>query len=83
MKKIFLVACLLWMNAAHAQVEKPVSQVKPLTLETAWLLAEQNSVSLKAARAAVIAAEGQAEDTRGFLWNNPRSEEHTSELQSR
>lgn len=71
MKKIFLVACLLWMNAAHAQVEKPVSQVKPLTLEAAWLLAEQNSVSLKAAHAAVIAAEGQAEDTRGFLWNNP------------
>ena len=72
MKKLFGTACLLWITAAHAQgTEMPVTPVKRLTLREAWTLAEQNSVSLKSARAAVVAAEGHAEDTRGLLWNNP------------
>ena len=72
MKKLFGIACLLWITAAHAQgTEMPVTPAKPLTLQEAWTLAEQNSVSLKSARAAVVAAEGHAEDTRGLLWNNP------------
>jgi cobalt-zinc-cadmium efflux system outer membrane protein len=72
MKKLFGTACLLWITAAHAQgTGMPVTPAKPLTLNEAWTLAEQNSVSLKSARAAVVAAEGHAEDTRGLLWNNP------------
>lgn len=71
MKKIFLVACALCISAAHAQIAAPVAQANPLALKEAWRLAEQNSLSLKAAQAAALAAEGQAEDTRGLLWNNP------------
>ena len=72
MKRLLGFACLLWISAAQAQgTEIPVTPAKPLTLQEAWLRAEQNSISLKAARAAVIAAEGHAEDTRGLLWNNP------------
>lgn len=66
------VACLLWIAAAQAQVaEVALPPAKPLTLREAWLVAEQNNTSLKAARAAVVAAQGHAEDTRGLLWNNP------------
>lgn len=72
MKRLLGFACLLWISAAQAQgTEMPLTLAKPLTLQEAWLRAEQNSISLKAARAAVIAAEGHAEDTRGLLWNNP------------
>lgn len=72
MKKLLGIACLLWIAATQAQgAEMPVTPAKPLTLHDAWLLAEQNSISLKAARAAAIAAEGHARDTRGLLWNNP------------
>ncbi|MBX3532389.1 MAG: TolC family protein [Rhizobiaceae bacterium] len=72
MKRLLGFACLLWISAAQAQgTEIPVTPAKPLTLQEAWRLAEQGSISLKTARAAVIAAEGHAEDTRGLLWNNP------------
>ena len=72
MKKLLGITCLLWLAAAQAQgSEMPVTPAKPLTLQEAWTLAEQNSISLKSARAAVAAAEGHAEDTRGLLWNNP------------
>lgn len=43
----------------------------PLTLEEAWRRAEERNVSLVAARAAVVAAEGQEADARAILWNNP------------
>lgn len=65
------MACLLVVTTVHAQVEQPKKLVKPLTLTEAWRLGEQNSIKLKAANAAVVAAEGQAEDSRGLLWNNP------------
>lgn len=72
MKKLLGITCLLWLAAVQAQgSEMPVTPAKPLTLHEAWILAEQNSISLKAARAAVTSAEGHAEDTRGLLWNNP------------
>jgi cobalt-zinc-cadmium efflux system outer membrane protein len=44
----------------------------PLTLERAWLLAEQANPALKAAQASLAAAEGQLDDARGLLWNNPQ-----------
>lgn len=75
MKKKYWFACVLWIATAQAQVAPPpaakLSPIAPLTLESAWRRAEEKNVSLNAARAAVIAAEGAAEDTRGLLWNNP------------
>ena len=44
----------------------------PLTLELAWQLAEQANPTLKAAQANLTAAEGQLDDARGLLWNNPQ-----------
>lgn len=71
MKNFFWMACVLWIAAAQAEVTPPVVPAKPLTLSEAWRMAEANSVALKAARGAVMAAEGTAEDTNGLLWNNP------------
>ena len=48
MKKLLGITCLLWLAAAQAQgSEMPVTPAKPLTLQEAWTLAEQNSISLK------------------------------------
>jgi outer membrane protein, heavy metal efflux system len=69
MKNLLLVSALLWALVAEAQ--RPVIPPAPLTLGQAWLLAEQNSLSLKVARAELIAAEGRAEDASAPLWNNP------------
>ena len=44
----------------------------PLTLERAWQLAEQANPALGAARANLAAAEGQLDDARALLWNNPQ-----------
>ncbi len=44
MNKLFLVACLLSISTAHAQIEKPVEPPGPLTLKAALMLARvQNS----------------------------------------
>lgn len=43
-----------------------------LTLERAWQLAEEANPELRAAQAALAAAEGQLADARGLLWNNPQ-----------
>ena len=73
MKKSYWIACVLWIASASAQVAPTteLTAAAPLSLESAWRRAEDKSTSLIAARAAVIAAEGAAEDTRGLLWNNP------------
>jgi cobalt-zinc-cadmium efflux system outer membrane protein len=44
----------------------------PLTLERAWQLAEQANPALRAAQANLAAAEGQLDDARALLWNNPQ-----------
>lgn len=51
------------LSAAHAA---------PLTLEEAWRLAEAANPALRSAKANLSAAEGQLEDARGLLWNNPQ-----------
>lgn len=71
MKKVYWIACAWWIATAQAQISPPVAPEKPLTLSEAWRMAEANSVVLKSARSAVIAAEGSADDTNGLLWNNP------------
>lgn len=44
MIKLCLVACLLWVTAAHAQIEKPLEPPGPLTLKIALAMARvQNS----------------------------------------
>lgn len=43
-----------------------------LTLELAWELAENANAALRQARVQRAAAEGEAADARGLLWNNPR-----------
>lgn len=71
MKKTFLILSLLFGCTAQAQTPMVAPPPAPLSLEQAWRLAEQNDVGLKAALNAVAAAEGQVEDARGLLWNNP------------
>ena len=44
----------------------------PLTLEQAWAHAEHVNPDLRAAEAGLAAAQGQLNDTRGMLWNNPQ-----------
>ena len=48
------------------------AQAEPLTLEQAWVRAEQSNSELRAAEAGLPAARGQLTDTRGVLWNNPQ-----------
>ena len=48
------------------------AQAEPLTLEQAWVRAEQSNPELRAAEAGLPAARGQLTDTRGVLWNNPQ-----------
>jgi len=43
-----------------------------LTLQQAWMLAEQANPTLRSARAEVPAVQGQVRDTQGLLWNNPQ-----------
>lgn len=72
MKTIRWIACAIWVVAAQAQAaDGSGTATTRLTLEEAWLLAEQNSTMLKAARASVTAAEGPFVDARSLLWNNP------------
>ncbi|MFZ5463899.1 MAG: TolC family protein, partial [Pseudomonadota bacterium] len=63
----FVAAVALWAVALAAGAAEP-----PLTLERAWQLAEQANPALKAAQAGLAAAQGQLDDTRGLLWNNPQ-----------
>ena len=44
---------------------------EPLTLESAWRLAEQNSPEIKRAIAARESAHGETQDARALLYNNP------------
>lgn len=43
-----------------------------MTLEQAWQMAESANATLRQAKAQRAAAEGEATDAQGFLWNNPR-----------
>ena len=47
-------------------------QAVPLTLEEALNVAEQRNPSLQEARASVAAAQGEFNDVRAPLWNNPQ-----------
>ncbi len=71
MKKMYWIVGLLVVSTAQAQVEMAPSVTRALTLTEAWRMGEENSIKLKAAQAAVVAAEGQAADAGGLLWNNP------------
>lgn len=62
-----IAALALWAIALAAPAADP-----PLTLERAWQLAEQANPTLKAAYANLAAAQGQLDDARGLLWNNPQ-----------
>ncbi|HVY06975.1 MAG TPA: TolC family protein [Burkholderiales bacterium] len=42
------------------------------TLDRAWAIAEKSNPALRAARTALLAAEGERIDARGLLWNNPQ-----------
>ncbi len=64
----------LWLGAAVAIAlpHTPVFAASPLTLESAWQLAETANPGLRSAQANLAAAEGQRADTRGLFWNNPQ-----------
>jgi len=51
---------------------RDIASVAPLTLEQAWQFAERANAMLQQAQAQRAAAEGDATDARGLLWNNPR-----------
>jgi len=61
------VALLLWLLLSPAFAAPPA-----LTLEEAWRQAEEANPTLRAALAAVPAAEGELRDARALLWNNPQ-----------
>ena len=44
----------------------------PLTLEQAWVQAEQANPALLSTRANLVAGEGELTDARALLWNNPQ-----------
>ncbi|MBX3672571.1 MAG: TolC family protein [Burkholderiales bacterium] len=60
------IACALWVAAAQAQ-----QSGRPLTLDDAWMMAEERNASLVASHAAVSAAQASAEAAGALLWNNP------------
>ena len=62
------MASLFWFLLSPAAFAAPV----PLTLEGAWQRAEEANPTLRAALAAVPAAEGELRDARAPLWNNPQ-----------
>lgn len=61
------VTSLLWLLLSPAFAGPPA-----LTLEDAWRQAEEANPTLRAALAAVPAAEGELRDARALLWNNPQ-----------
>ncbi|MGA9165382.1 MAG: TolC family protein [Thiobacillus sp.] len=61
------VASWLWFLLSPAFAGPPA-----LTLEDAWRQAELANPTLRAAQAAVPAAEGELRDARAPLWNNPQ-----------
>lgn len=71
MKNVMLIWALVAFSCAHAQTGRPPVTPAPLSLMRALKLAEQNNLSLNAAQAELVAAEGRVEDTRAPLWNNP------------
>lgn len=61
------VAALFWFLLSPA-----FAAPAALTLEAAWQRAEEANPTLRAALAAVPAAEGEMQDARAPLWNNPQ-----------
>ncbi len=61
------VASLFWFLSSSAFAESVA-----LTLEAAWQRAEEANPALRAAQAAIPAAEGELRDARAPLWNNPQ-----------
>lgn len=62
------VVSLFWFSLSPAAFADPAA----LTLEAAWQRAEEANPALRAAQAAVPAAEGELRDARALLWNNPQ-----------
>ena len=62
------VASLVWFLLPPAAFAAPAA----LTLESAWQRVEEANPTLRAAQAAVPAAEGELRDARAPLWNNPQ-----------
>ena len=71
MKNVMLIWALVAFSGAHAQTGRPPVAPPPLSLTQALQLAEQNNLSVRAAQAERVAAEGRVDDTRAPLWNNP------------
>ena len=61
-------ASLFWCLLSPAAFAAPAA----LTLEGAWQRAEEANPTLRAAQAAVPAAEGELRDAHAPLWNNPQ-----------
>jgi cobalt-zinc-cadmium efflux system outer membrane protein len=59
-------------DSGASQTESGAPNAGAITLERAWELAENANAALRQARAQRAAAEGEAADASGLLWNNPR-----------
>jgi len=66
------LACIAAALALSLPALASTAAEPPLTLERAWLLAEQANPALRAAQANLATAEGQLDDARALLWNNPQ-----------
>jgi cobalt-zinc-cadmium efflux system outer membrane protein len=53
-------------------ITRAFASAPALTLEEAWRMAENANAALRQAQAQRAAAEGDAADARGLLWNNPK-----------
>lgn len=69
MNKFYLLACVLWIPVAHAQLEKPAQPhdpPSPLTIKAALALARTHNSELAASRSEVGATDAAAEQARAL-----------------
>lgn len=66
------VRLVIGMSLTVVAVSAYAAEPLPLTLEHAWSRAERSNPAYQAVLAQLRAAEGQVQDTRAPLWNNPQ-----------
>ena len=88
MNKLLLVACLLWVSIAHAQIDRPAEPPGPLTLKAALALARAQNSELAAfgrevgaADAAVLQSEVLPNPELSATWEEVGKPSRSTSLQ--